>query len=270
VSRDFQIIQLGIEPEAFKKLPNRQRNQFVGCMHAHNELVVLNRLLMFSLNDVGEGELHNDAQGVQMWCILQVLTGKLFETWNMIAERFFKSNPEDPRIAGLDEQHKRSLAWLKDYFGHERTGETPLRIIRDRTAFHYDKLNLDQAINDLVEPDCRVYLAQHPANTVYYAGSALVFRTVFAMIADKAMDTNKMTNIERMAEGVRITLADVNEANLHLHNVLYGLIAPMLDRALGKPTDEVEQLRIPVVGAPKPAMVGLPMFVDIGQEDTKP
>ena len=57
MSQEFQIIQFQIDPEAIKKLPNRQRNQLVGCMHAHNELVVLNRLLMFSLNDVAEGQL---------------------------------------------------------------------------------------------------------------------------------------------------------------------------------------------------------------------
>lgn len=270
MSREFQVIQLDIEPEAFKKLSNRQRNQLVGCMHAHNELVVLNRLLMFSLNDVGEGELHNDAQGVQMWCILQVLTGKIFETWNLIVERFLKSNPEDPAIAGLNDLHKKSLAWLKDYFGHDQPNQTPLRIIRDKTAFHYDKLNLEQAADNLAPPECRVYLAQHPANTVYYAGSALVFRTVFAMIADQAMDTKDMTNSERMAAGVTVTLAHVNEANLHLHNVLYGLIVRLLDQVFGKPSAEVEQLRIPVVGAPKPTMVSLPMFVDIGSEEPAP
>ena len=31
-----------------------------------------------------------------------------------------------------------------------------------------------------------LYLAQHPANSLYYVGSALVFRAIFAMIADKA------------------------------------------------------------------------------------
>ena len=74
------------------------------------ELAVLNRLLMFSLNDVGEGELHDHAHGVQMWTIMQLLTGKLLETWNMLVERFLKSNPEDP-----SEAHKKDLAWLKDY-----------------------------------------------------------------------------------------------------------------------------------------------------------
>lgn len=90
------------------------------------------------------------------------------------------------------------------------------------------------------------------------------------MIADQAMDTKDMTNSERMAAGVTVTLAHVNEANLHLHNVLYGLIVRLLDQVFGKPSAEVEQLRIPVVGAPKPTMVSLPMFVDIGSEEPAP
>ncbi len=262
MSRDFQLIQLQIATETLKKLPNRQRNQIVGCMHAHNELVVLNRLLMFSLNDVGDGLLHNQAHGVQMWCVMQVLTGKLYETWNMLAERFLQSNPEDPAITSLSDEHKSSLSWLKDYFGDHRPKETPLRTIRDKTAFHYDKLNLEQAVDDLAEEERRLYLAQHPSNALYYAGSALVFSTVFALIADKAIDTKRMTHGERMSKGVKITLDNVNEVNVHLHNVLYGLIAPFVE-TIEATTHGVEQIRIQVLDAPKPTNVGLPMFIDV-------
>ena len=267
MSREFQIIQLEMAADAFKKLPNRERHQLVGCMHAHNELATLNRLLLFSLNDVGDGELHNDAQGVQMWSILQMLVGKLFESWNMIAERFLKANPVDPVIARLSAPHQKSLAWLRDYFGDGKPKDTPLRTIRDKTAFHYDRLNLDEAADNLSAPECRVYLAEHPANGLYYVGSALVFRTVFSMIADQAMDTAGMSSGEQMAAGVRITHQHVNQANLHLHNVLYGVIAFLMEQAFGKPLVSVEQLRIPVIGAPKPEQVGLPMFLDVGQTD---
>jgi hypothetical protein len=65
-------------------------------MHAHNELTVLNRILMFSMNKTANGELHDSAQSVQMWCLLQVLAAKLVETWNMLNERFLKATPEDP------------------------------------------------------------------------------------------------------------------------------------------------------------------------------
>jgi len=165
MSRDFQIIQLQINEAALKALPSRQRNQIIACMHAHNELAVMNRLLMFSLNDVGDGELHDHAHGVQMWCVMQVLTGKLFETWNMIYERFLKSNPEDPAISALSGAHKQSLARLRAYFSPK---DTALRIVRDKSAFHYDKqLNIDDAVAEVTEDERRVYLAQHPANGLY-------------------------------------------------------------------------------------------------------
>ncbi|MER9558671.1 hypothetical protein [Mesorhizobium sp. M0323] len=68
-----------------------------------------------------------------------------------------------------------------------RPHDTALRMIRDKTAFHYDKLNLDQAIENLDEQESRIYIAEHPVNACYYVGSVLVFRAVFAGAADKPM-----------------------------------------------------------------------------------
>ncbi len=116
-----------------------------------------------------------------MWCFLQVLVGKLFETWNMLNERFLKARPEDPALAGLKPDHKASLGWLKDYFGEALLKQNALPIIRDKTAFHYDNLNLEHASDSLALDENTVYLAQHPANSLYYVGSALVFRSVFAI-----------------------------------------------------------------------------------------
>lgn len=270
MAHEFRIIRFQVEPETIRKLSNRRRNQLVGCMHAHNELVVLNRLLMFSLNDVGEGELHDHAHGVQMWTAMQMLTGKLFETWNMLIERFLKSSPEDPAIAVLSNGHRKHLEWLKDYFGVSPLKDTALRTIRDKTGFHYDKLNLDQAVGALTEHESMVYVAEHPANACYYLGSSLVFSAAFAAIADKRVDTSAMNQTERMAAGVKIVLDELNEANHRIHNVLYGIIKPLLEQAAGGSLDNLDRLDIPVAGAPKSTMVTLPMFVDIGEPDKKP
>jgi hypothetical protein len=265
MGQDFQIIQIEIAEEELRKLPNRQRNQLVGCMHAHNEVAILNRLLLFSMNDTGEGDLHNAAQSIQMWCLLQILVGKLFETWNMLIERFLKANPEDPAVVGLEADHKASLGWLKEYFGVDHPlKENALRTVRDKTAFHYDKLNLTEAVANLAEHENILYLAQHPANSLYYVGSSVVFRTVFAMIADEATDTAGLTHDERTNRGFGITRDEVQVADLHMHKVLYGLVRNLLDNAFGKPLDAREQTRINVIGAPTPEKVGLPAFVDIG------
>jgi hypothetical protein len=45
MAKDFQLIHITVDEERLKEANNRLRNQFVGCMHAHNELTMLNRLI---------------------------------------------------------------------------------------------------------------------------------------------------------------------------------------------------------------------------------
>ena len=264
MSRDFQIIQFEIDAAALKDTKARTRNQLVGCMHAHNELAVLNRILLFSMNDTGDGDLHDAAQSVQLWCMLQVLAAKLFETWNMLNERFLTAKPEDPLLVGLSAGHRSSLEWLKSYFGVENPRQSALRIIRDKTAFHYDKLNLEPAIDSLAPGESMIYVAEHPANALYYAGSSLVFRTVFSMIADLAQDPAGRDQGERTVAGFRIAIDEVQQANQHLHRVLYGLIKGILEGMPSRPLEPAQQTRINILDAPNSDVVGLPAFIDIG------
>jgi hypothetical protein len=264
MAKDFQLIHIMVEEDRLNKASNRLRNQFIGCMHAHNELTILNRLLMFAMNDTGDGELHNSAQSVQMWCMLQILAAKLFETWVMITERFLQSNPPDV-VGRLEPTHKASLEWLTDYFGNGPPfNDNALKIIRDKTAFHYDRLNFAETANNLATGENSIYLAQHPANSLYYMGSALVFRAAFAMIADNARGAVNGSHAERTHKGTKIALEDASKANWHMHAVLYGLIRLLMDDVLGRPAENEQQVRINVLDAPPPEKVGIPTFIDIG------
>jgi hypothetical protein len=264
MARDFQLIHITVDEVRLKGASNRLRNQFVGCMHAHNELTTLNRLLMFAMNDTGDGELHNSAQSVQMWCVLQLLAAKLFETWAMLAERFLQSNPPDV-VTRLEPAHQESLQWLTDYFGNGQPfKDSALKIIRDKTAFHYDRLNLTEAADNLAAGENSLYLAEHPANSLYYMGSALVFRAIFAMIADKADGAANGSHEERAHKGTKIALDDASKANWHMHTLLYGLITLLMDDVLGQRAENEQQVRINVLDAPPPEKVGIPAFIDIG------
>src|SRR5260370_37004702 len=133
MAKEFQLIHLTVDEARFNKANNRLRNQFVGCMHAHNELTFLNRLLMFAMNDTGDGELHNSAQSVQMWCVLQILAAKLVETWVMVNERFLQSNPPDV-VGRLEPAHQVTFDWLTEYCGKTPSfKDRGLTIIRDKT-----------------------------------------------------------------------------------------------------------------------------------------
>ena len=264
MAKDFPIIHLTVDEERLKGANNRLRSQFVGCMHAHNELTMLNRLLMFTMNDTGDGELHNSAQSVQMWCVLQLLAAKLFETWLMLNERFLQSNPPDV-VARLEPAHQQSLRWLIDYFGNEQPfKDSALKIIRDKTAFHYDRINLTEAAANLAAGENSLYLAEHPANSLYYMGSALVFRAAFAMIVDKAAGAFSGSHEQRVHKGTEIALDDASKANWHMHTVLYGLINLLMDDVMGQSAENEKQVRINVLDAPAPELVGIPAFIDIG------
>jgi hypothetical protein len=266
MSKDFEVIKLDIDEACIQALDNRRRNQLIGCMHAHNELTVLNRIFMFGLNPVREGEPAHSAGAVQMWCLLQVLTGKLYETWMMLIKRFLSAQPEDPALAALAPQHRASLDWLKEYFGDSEAAlkQSPLRIIRDKTAFHYDKLNLVETVHNLGPRENAIYLAQHPANALYYLGSATVFRAIFAFITDRSEDTSTLTHHERVTRGSSIATEDGKHANIHMHLLLYGLIESLLEQTVGKPLESLSQVRILIQGAPDPDTMKLPPFVDMG------
>lgn len=261
MSKNFDIIQLAIDEQKLKSAEPRLRNQVVGCMHARNELSVLNRLLLFSLNKTGQHEHHQSAEDVQQWCVLQVLTGKIVETWKMLEERILKAQPEDKALTGLSEPHKKSLAWLKDYF---KPKDNVLTLVRDKAAFHYDKLNLEFAVAHHPKNEHTIYLSEHPANSVYYTGSTLVFRAVFDLIGKQAPGLENASFEERVHQGAQIALKDVEDANYHLQIVLYGLIEFLLEAMLGTPLATLEHTRIPIENAPDPNTVIIPTFIDIG------
>jgi hypothetical protein len=139
--------------------------------------------------------------------MLQLLAAKLFETWVMLTKRFLQSNPPDV-VAHLEPAHQASLQWLTDYFGNGQPfKDSALKIIRDKTAVHYDRLNLTEAADNLAAGENSLYLAQHPAGSLYYMGSALVFRAIFAMIADKADGAANGSHEERVHRGTKIAIA---------------------------------------------------------------
>ena len=86
--------------------------------------------------------------------------------------------------------------------------DSTLKIIRDKTAFHYDRLNLTEAADNLAAGENSLYLAQHPANSLYYMGSALVFRAVFAVIADRADGAANGSHEARVHKGAQIALGE--------------------------------------------------------------
>jgi hypothetical protein len=238
MTQRIEIRSFMLDDELLRTMDHRKRNQLLGCMHAHNELTFLNRLLLFSQNPVTEGYLHDQAQSSQMWCVLQLLAGKLCETWKMLTKRFSvstRAGRQDSVVASLNEKHKTSLQWLRDYFYGPGVNNKPIVVVRNKTAFHYGGLDIGAAVNNLAPDEKMFHIAQHPVNALYWVGSAVVFRAIFAEVAVLANPANTRAHNDRVEDGFHMLLNDVNEANFHMHEVLYGLIKGLLEDVCGQP-----------------------------------
>jgi hypothetical protein len=262
----IEIRTLTIDDGAIRALNVRARNQMFGCMHAHNELTALNRLLMFSMNETGSGELHDSAYSAQMWCILQLLSGKLFETWKMINGSVLSGKKGDAILHALDAAQTASVSWLRNYFGDRNYKSSPLKFVRDTTAFHYGGLDFGESLKNLAKGESDIFLAQRPANTLYWIGTALVFRTLYAKIAEAAGHKG-LSHGDRVHKGANIVVQDAALANQHMHIVLYGLIKAQLDTALG---DRMKHVGVLSVQGIDPDKVKLPTFVDLGPAQSLP
>ena len=138
MAQRIEIRSFTLDDALLRAMDLSKRNQLLGCMHAHNELTFLNRLLLFSQNPVSEGELHDQAKSSQMWCVLQLLAGNLYETWNMLAGRFSlseKAAQQDAVITGLAAQHHVSLKWLREYFSAKGVNSKPIVMLRNTRRF---------------------------------------------------------------------------------------------------------------------------------------
>ena len=227
-----------LDDELLRTMDHRKRNQLLGCMHAHNELTFLNRMLVFSQTPVTDGALHDQAQSSQMWCLLQLLAGKLYETWKMLAKRFSvseKAGKQDAVVTALDAQQREGLIWLREYFSGKGANDKPIVMLRNNTAFHYGGLDMGQAVKNLAAEEKTFHIADHPVNTLYWIGSAVVFGTIFAEIALKANPADTRSHVELVQVGLDLLLRDVNQANFYLPQLLFGLIKGLLEDALGQP-----------------------------------
>jgi hypothetical protein len=261
MTQRIEIRSFTLDDELLQRMDHRKRNQLLGCMHAHNELTFLNRLLLFSQNSVSEGNLHDHAQSSQMWCVIQLLAGKLYETWNMLARRFSfvgKADKHDPVITALEEKHRTSLVWLQEYFGEKGVNSKPIVVVRNKTAFHYGGLDMGAALKNLTSEEKAFHVARHPVNTLYWIGSAAVFGAIFAEIAILA---NPESARQRVDDGFYMLRSDINDTNFHLHQVLYGLIKGLVEDALGHPLGAGDVTNID--GAPTPSGVALCPWVDV-------
>jgi hypothetical protein len=270
----MRIAAYTIPVAALGKLPESERNILLSLMLAHNELGTLNKLLIFSLKEVLEDALGQLSHSTQTFLILKLMAGKFHETWNLVQKYYVKKKLDVQYNGSLDDSAKDAYQKLKAYFAPSNKGNV-IKFIRDTAAFHYAGFDYGKTLNDLAEGEDKIYVAEHPANSLYYIGEAANWRALVRILQDMpdATSTASPAGViekpleksidEKYRETFTVINRHINDINYQMHAFLYGVIKVVIERTLGKDWEHGEHEMIAISGAPNPYDVALPTLVDM-------
>ncbi len=92
----IEIFRIPISKQQLRAIPVDERNLLLLTSHAVNQLSILRKILVFSLNYESDSEIENTLSAGQSQTILRFLFGALAEAWEMVRR------PINQKLIGKD------------------------------------------------------------------------------------------------------------------------------------------------------------------------
>lgn len=156
-----------------------------------NEINMLDKYAMFTLNYSGNTELETELKMSQLFFIYRILSGKLNETWQMMEKNYFNQLFNQEYDKKLTETGKNSLKNIKRYFGKSNS----INDIRNHLAFHYIPEKLKPEIDKINTFD--MYFEKAGGNCYYKFSADIINQTMLEL---KSFNDNIMAFKELMEE----------------------------------------------------------------------
>lgn len=107
----LKVLRIPIPKDRLKALPSDERVLFLLLGYVSNQIAMLQKLVVFSLNTQPENEPDQYATGAQSEMLVRMLVGAVNEAW-LLVERRFTSNPIGKEYLPLLDQGGQ-LLWLR-------------------------------------------------------------------------------------------------------------------------------------------------------------
>lgn len=248
-----RIHQITLSRKQLDAVPEHERRLLVLMAHADNELNVLSKLFHFSTKAESKTPIQMQARNTQAMVLGRVLTGKIYECWNLMQSAFFRSGISKKFESQFDAEASEALDGLKRYFGRDNL----IARVRNGHAFHYSTDQIDAGYRTLVDGDpLEVYLAKSNANTLYTFGDTIAGR---AMLEDIRPGDHKRA-FEMLVEETARAVARINE-------VIGAVMAICFKTYLGGDLYALGAKDIEIEGAPGSQSVSIPYFVEIAEDN---
>lgn len=249
----MQIHHITLSRKQLDSIPEPERRLLILMAHAGNELNVLSKLLHFSAKSESTTPILQQAEKTQSMVIGRLLTGKIYEFWNLMQSTFFRGGLSKKYESQFDNEASEALEGLKKYFGRENL----IAKVRNGHAFHYSPEQIDAGYRTLVDGDpLEVYLAKAKANTIYTFADTIAGR---AMLEDiKSGDHQRA--FDMLIEETTKAVARINE-------VIAAMMTICFKTYLGGNLYTLGAKVIEIQGAPDSQSVSIPYFIEIAKGD---
>jgi hypothetical protein len=204
----IQIFRIPVSKERLHALSKNERVLFLLLGYVANQMMMMQKLLIFSTNDEPTELVQQQSTGVQTQMLLRLMIGLLFEARDVIVTRFNENalNVEYRRL--LDENGQKALADLNQQFGKSNL----LSTIRNAYAFHHPSSDEVEgafaaalANSDLDEGDWSFYFAQTGFNSLFFISDFVIMHGIYKKIGESDWDAGQeriMSEVTRATNNI--------------------------------------------------------------------
>lgn len=245
----IKLFSIKLTKEQLDAIPEAERNLLILSAHAANELAVLTKLFHLCSRHEAASELAIQARNAQAMTLGRLLTGKLYECWNLLQSAFFGTKLSKAYECQFDEGAAAALTSLKKYFGAKNLIAT----VRNQHAFHYspDQIAKGYAMLPAEEP-LSLYLSDTNTNTLYAFADVIAG---YALIED--------IHPESVPKALDALIVETSKVIGWLNQVIAACMTIAISNYVADNLEGLGSHEVEVTGAPNWKAISIPYFVEI-------
>jgi hypothetical protein len=168
------IYKVKFSKEKLRELPADECALFLSLAHLSNEIVALDKLIIWSYDFSSENEATTDGQIALCMMLIKLLSGKLKEGYELLTKKFFGTKLSREYEQSLPDEGKEILSRLKRYFSTRNS----ISFVRNNYAFHYSPDELNTALPSTPEDLVLYFEEGRQENTLNYFAEAIANRAL--------------------------------------------------------------------------------------------
>ena len=244
------VLQVPVPKDRLRCMPKDERTFFLMLGYIANQIIMLKKILIFSVNHEATDPIDEQLSRVQIEMLLSLMVGVLFEAWLLIERRFIRRPIGRDYQSALDEEGSSALSALKKKFGQSKL----LAAMRNNFALHLPtdsdmERAFESAFGDQTFDD-QWYLifAGNKFNSSYMLCGLVFLHALFEALGEKDW-----------AAGQIKIMKEVSEASDRILEFVHAFTSAMLKKHIGP--EMLATLKSKITDVPNLQNVVLPFLV---------